>query len=129
MNKRRFARCDNELLVETELTTLAKQHKSNLVIVDISMKELNGIEVTAQILAEVPTTRVLIPCMPPRTSCAGRSIGASGDLVEGLRATRFKWPLRHYCAARYTFRHAYHGLSFRVFFSANSNRTNRRQKR
>jgi two-component system, NarL family, response regulator NreC len=42
---------------------LARQHKPDVAIVDIAMKELNGIEATAQILIHSPHTAVLILSM------------------------------------------------------------------
>ena len=63
---------------------LAKQHKPDLVIMDISMKELNGIEATAQIMAEVPSTKVLILSMHTTEDFVRRAIkaGAVGYLVK-----------------------------------------------
>ena len=63
---------------------LAIQHKPDLVIMDISMKELNGIEATEQIMAAVPTTRVLILSMHTTEDFVHRAIkaGASGYLVK-----------------------------------------------
>ncbi len=67
-----------------EAVALAKQHKPDLVIMDISMKELNGIDATAQIMAEVPSTRVLILSMHTTEDFVRRAIkaGASGYLVK-----------------------------------------------
>lgn len=63
---------------------LAKLHKPDLVIMDISMRELNGIEATAQIMTEVPSTRVLILSMHTTEDFVRRAIkaGASGYLVK-----------------------------------------------
>ena len=63
---------------------LAKLHKPDLVIMDISMRELNGIEATAQIMTEVPSTRVLILSMHTTEDFVHRAIkaGASGYLVK-----------------------------------------------
>src|SRR5689334_24482187 len=56
-----------EIVAETdngrEAVALAKQLAPELVIMDISMKALNGIEATAQIRALSPGTRVLILSM------------------------------------------------------------------
>lgn len=67
-----------------DAVALAKQLKPDLVIMDISMKDLNGIEATAQIMAEVPTTRVLILSMHTTEDFVRRAIkaGASGYLVK-----------------------------------------------
>jgi DNA-binding NarL/FixJ family response regulator len=63
---------------------LTKQLKPDLVIMDISMKELNGIEATAQIMAEVPETKVLILSMHTTEDFVRRAItaGAAGYLVK-----------------------------------------------
>ena len=67
-----------------DAVALAKQHKPDLVIMDISMKELNGIEATAQIKAELPATKVLILSMHTTEDFVRRAIkaGASGYLVK-----------------------------------------------
>ena len=67
-----------------EAVTLARQHRPDLVVMDISMKELNGIEATAQIKAELPDTRVLILSMHTTEDFVRRAIraGASGYLVK-----------------------------------------------
>lgn len=67
-----------------DAVALTKQHKPDLVIMDISMKELNGIEATAQIMAEVPLTKVLILSMHTTEDFVRRAIkaGASGYLVK-----------------------------------------------
>ena len=67
-----------------DAVVLAKQHKPDLVIMDISMKELNGVEATAQIMAEVPSTRILILSMHTTEDFVRRAIkaGASGYLVK-----------------------------------------------
>ncbi|MBP8119938.1 MAG: response regulator transcription factor [Burkholderiales bacterium] len=67
-----------------EAVALAKQHRPDLVVMDISMKELNGIEATAQIRAEVPGSRVLILSMHTTEDFVLRALkaGASGYLVK-----------------------------------------------
>ena len=67
-----------------EAVALVKQHKPDLVIMDISMKELNGIEATAQIIAESPSTKILILSMHTTEDFVHRAIraGASGYLVK-----------------------------------------------
>lgn len=67
-----------------EAVMLAKQHRPELVIMDISMRELNGIEATAQIRAEVPEARVLILSMHTTEDFVRRAIkaGASGYLIK-----------------------------------------------
>ena len=67
-----------------DAVALAKQHRPDLVIMDISMQELNGIEATAQIMAEVPATKVLILSMHTTEDFVRRAIkvGAAGYLVK-----------------------------------------------
>jgi len=67
-----------------DAVALARQHKPDLVIMDISMRELNGIEATAQIKAEMPASRVLILSMHTTEDFVRRAIraGASGYLVK-----------------------------------------------
>jgi len=67
-----------------DAVALVKQLKPDLVIMDISMKDLNGIEATAQIKAEMPATRVLILSMHTTEDFVRRAIkaGASGYLVK-----------------------------------------------
>jgi DNA-binding NarL/FixJ family response regulator len=63
---------------------LVKEHRPDVVVMDISMKELNGIDATTQILAEVPGTRVLILSMHAAEEFVRRAMkaGASGYLVK-----------------------------------------------
>jgi len=67
-----------------EAVALAKTHRPELVVMDISMRELNGIEATAQIRAELPQTRVLILSMHTTEDFVRRALkaGASGYLVK-----------------------------------------------
>lgn len=67
-----------------EAVALARQHRPELVVMDISMRELNGIEATAQIVAEVPQARVLILSMHTTEDFVRRALkaGASGYLVK-----------------------------------------------
>ncbi len=67
-----------------EAVALAKSHSPDVVVMDISMAELNGIEATAQIKAEVPRSRVLILSMHTTDDFVRRALkaGASGYLVK-----------------------------------------------
>ncbi|HEY2627823.1 MAG TPA: response regulator transcription factor, partial [Usitatibacter sp.] len=67
-----------------EAVALARIHSPNLVMMDISMKELNGIEATAQIRAEMPGTQVLILSMHSSELFVRRALkaGAAGYLVK-----------------------------------------------
>ena len=67
-----------------EAVALARTHRPDLVVMDISMRELNGIEATAQIRAELPQTHVLILSMHTTEDFVRRALkaGASGYLVK-----------------------------------------------
>jgi DNA-binding NarL/FixJ family response regulator len=67
-----------------EAVALALGHAPNLVVMDISMKELNGIEATLQIRAQVPEARILILSMHATEDFVRRALqaGASGYLVK-----------------------------------------------
>jgi DNA-binding NarL/FixJ family response regulator len=67
-----------------EAIALAKAHKPDLVIMDITMKELNGIEAMVQIITELPATRVLILSMHSTEEFVWRAMkaGAHGYLVK-----------------------------------------------
>jgi DNA-binding NarL/FixJ family response regulator len=67
-----------------DAVALAKAEMPDLAIMDISMKELNGIEATAQITAHSPHTRVLILSMHTTPDFVRRALraGAAGYLVK-----------------------------------------------
>lgn len=67
-----------------EAVELARTHRPDLVVMDISMRELNGIEATAQIRAELPQTHVLILSMHTTEDFVRRALkaGAAGYLVK-----------------------------------------------
>jgi DNA-binding NarL/FixJ family response regulator len=67
-----------------EALALVREHRPDLAIMDITMKEMNGIEATAQIRAEFPATRVLILSMHSAGEFVMRAIraGANGYLVK-----------------------------------------------
>jgi two-component system response regulator NreC len=58
---------DFDVVVEAssgiEAVEAAREHKPDVAVVDVAMKELNGIETTAQILKQSPHTAVLILSM------------------------------------------------------------------
>jgi Response regulator containing a CheY-like receiver domain and an HTH DNA-binding domain len=67
-----------------EAVALAIEKSPSLVVMDISMTELNGIEATAQIKAALPATQVLILSMHTTPDFVRRALkaGASGYLVK-----------------------------------------------
>jgi DNA-binding NarL/FixJ family response regulator len=67
-----------------EALALAREHAPDLVIMDISMPELNGIEATEAIVAAVPGTRVLILSMHAAEEFVRRAMraGASGYVLK-----------------------------------------------
>ena len=71
---------------------LAKLHNPELVVMDISMHEMNGIDATAQIVAQVPGTRVLILSMHSAEEFVRRALraGASGYLVKDSAPVELK---------------------------------------
>ena len=75
-----------------EAIALAKAHLPDLVIMDISMKELNGIEATEGIVAETPSAKVLILSMHAAEEFVRRAMkaGASGYLVKDSVPTELR---------------------------------------
>ena len=67
-----------------EAVDLAQQHHPDVAIVDVAMKELNGIEATAQILKPSPHTAVLILSMYSDERYVIRAVkaGARGYLLK-----------------------------------------------
>jgi DNA-binding NarL/FixJ family response regulator len=58
--------------------------KPDLAIVDISLPDADGIDLTGQIVKEFPSLRILILSMHDESSCATRALkaGASGYMVK-----------------------------------------------
>jgi DNA-binding NarL/FixJ family response regulator len=67
-----------------QAVALAKAHRPDLVVMDISMPELNGIDATAQICAELPAAHVVILSMHTTEDFVRRALkaGASGYIVK-----------------------------------------------
>ena len=101
---RRIIETDPELVVVaeassgTEAITLAEQQRPDVVVMDIAMKELNGIEAAAQIQKCSPETAILILSMFSDERYIIRAVkaGARGyllkdsveeDLLKAIRAT------------------------------------------
>ncbi len=71
--------------------TLAGTTSPNLIIMDISMKELNGIEATARLRAQHPQVPILILSMHDTEDFVRRSLkaGASGYLIKDSAPLEF----------------------------------------
>ena len=67
-----------------EAIEAARIHRPDIVVMDISMKELNGIEATAVIAGELPGVRVLMLSMHATEEFVRRAVkaGASGYVVK-----------------------------------------------
>lgn len=67
-----------------EAVALARAHRPDIALMDISMKEMNGIDAGVQIRAECPETRVLILSMHASQEFVHRALksGVSGYLVK-----------------------------------------------
>jgi DNA-binding NarL/FixJ family response regulator len=67
-----------------EAVEAARQHKPDVAVVDVAMKELNGIEATSQILKHSPLTSVLILSMYSDERYVLRAVkaGARGYLLK-----------------------------------------------
>jgi DNA-binding NarL/FixJ family response regulator len=67
-----------------EAVALAREHAPDVVVMDISMKELNGIEATEAIVAHAPERKVLILSMHAAAEFVHRAMkaGASGYVVK-----------------------------------------------
>lgn len=75
-----------------DAVALAVFHRPELVVMDISMHEMNGIDATAQIVAQVPGTRVLILSMHSAEEFVRRALraGAAGYLVKDSAPVELK---------------------------------------
>ncbi len=82
------AKANMEVVAEAEdgrtAVQLARKHKPDVVIMDIAMPELNGIEATRQILADAPRTKVIALSMHADSKFVGQMLeaGAMGYLLK-----------------------------------------------
>jgi len=69
-----------------EAVELAKAHQPNLILMDISMKGLNGIEATAQVKRELLDVRVIILSMHASEEHVAQALraGASGYMLKDV---------------------------------------------
>lgn len=68
-----------------EAVALTKEHRPDVVVMDLQMPEMNGIEATRVLASDVPDTRVLVFTMGEEdgTVLAAMRAGARGYLVKG----------------------------------------------
>ncbi len=82
------SRADFDIVAEAasgiEAVELARQHQPDVAIVDVAMKEMNGIDATAQIVKHCPSTAVLILSMYSDERYVLRAVkaGARGYLLK-----------------------------------------------
>jgi DNA-binding NarL/FixJ family response regulator len=71
-----------------EAVTLARQLIPDVVLMDIKMPDLDGVEATRRLLAESPKTRVLVVTMfeDDNSVLAAMRAGARGYVVKGMRS-------------------------------------------
>src|SRR4029078_3907763 len=72
-----------------QVRDLVKTHKPDIVLMDISMPELNGLDSTAQLVKEFPTLRVIVLSMHSTEGYVLKALraGASGYLLKGAANT------------------------------------------
>lgn len=72
-----------------EAVELATSTRPDVVLMDLNMPDLGGVEATRRILADTPTTRVLILTMIDRDAALAASLraGARGYLLKGSDRT------------------------------------------
>src|SRR3989442_1207083 len=79
-----------------EALELARLHGPDVVVMDIAMPGLNGLEATARITKESPRTRVLILSMHATEEYVAQALraGASGYLLKGADVPEFELALK-----------------------------------
>lgn len=67
-----------------EAVRMAEQHRPDVILMDVSMPELDGVEATRRIIAKLPDIRVVMLTMHPDHDIIRRAVdaGASGYLVK-----------------------------------------------
>ena len=85
-----------------EAVQLTVQHRPDVVIMDVTMPELNGIEATTQIRARCPDTEVIILSMHRESNYIARAIqaGANGYLLKGSASSEVIQAVRTVNAGR-----------------------------
>jgi len=79
-----------------EALTLAESLKPDLVLLDISMPELNGLEVASRLIKSEPTRRIIFLSMHTDAVYVRRALqaGASGYLVKGADVPELSLAIR-----------------------------------
>ncbi len=79
-----------------EVLRLIDVHNPDLVLMDIAMPGLNGLETTMQLVKEFPTVRVIILSMHANAEYVRRALdaGALGYLIKEASASEFELAIR-----------------------------------
>lgn len=79
-----------------EAIALAKEHKPDLILMDITMPDLNGIEATRQILAEAPDVKIVALSMHSDRGIVAEMLdaGASGYLLKDSSPSELEQAIR-----------------------------------
>lgn len=91
---------DMEIVGETgdgrEAVELARRHAPDLVLMDIAMPHLNGLEATARIVKKLPRTRVIILSMHANEEYILQALraGAVGYLLKNAAPTELEFAIR-----------------------------------
>lgn len=81
---------------------LTRQHHPDVVVMDISMKGLNGLEATARIKAEAPATKVIVLSMHDSEDYVAQALRASacGYLLKDSANPNWNSHCARWCAAK-----------------------------
>lgn len=73
-----------------EAVVLARKYRPDIVLLDISMPDLNGLEAARKIKAELPDTKILILTMHDQNAFFFEALraGASGYILKGARSEK-----------------------------------------
>ncbi|HVH66886.1 MAG TPA: response regulator transcription factor [Gemmatimonadales bacterium] len=79
-----------------EARQLASQQRPDVVLMDITMPDLNGLDATAQILRDVPGVKVLVLSMHPDEAYVNRALkaGATGYLLKTASGPELELAIR-----------------------------------
>ena len=79
-----------------EAIQLAEQHQPDIVIIDIGMRELNGLEATARIVKLAPAPRIIVLSMHANEEYVRRALqaGAAGYLLKGAEPAELELAIR-----------------------------------